>query len=54
MTDPNVMLYLAAKEGIDNIELIKVVMKKELVVALRNDDENKSRINLLKKLLKAK
>lgn len=54
VTDPNVMLYLAAKEGIDNIELIKVVMKKELVVALRNDDENKSRINLLKKLLKAK
>jgi len=54
VTDPNVMLHLATKEGIDNIELIKVVMKKELVVALRNDDENKSRINLLKKLLKTK
>ena len=52
VTDPNVMLYLAAKEGVDNIEMIKVVMKKELVVAFRDDDENKQRINLLKQLLK--
>jgi len=54
ITDPNVMLYLASKEGIDNIELIKVVMKKELVVALRDTKDNKACINLLKELLNDK
>jgi len=51
ITDPNVMLYVAEKEGIDNIEMIKVIMKKELVVALRNDSENMNRINNLNQLL---
>jgi len=54
VTDPNVMLYLAEKEGIVNIEMIKVIMKKELVVALRNGDDNKHRINILNQLLKEK
>ena len=55
ITDPNVMLYLAAKEGISNIELIEeIVIKKELVIALRNDKENKKRIELLEKILKNK
>jgi len=52
ITDPNVMLYLADREGIENIEVLKVIMKKELVVALRNDDENKHRIKILNQLLK--
>ncbi|MDM8549102.1 transporter substrate-binding domain-containing protein [Desulfobacterales bacterium HSG2] len=52
ITDPTVMMYLAEKNGIDNVETLKVVMKKELVVALRDDEDNRDRINLLKKLLK--
>ncbi|WP_027708200.1 substrate-binding periplasmic protein [Zooshikella ganghwensis] len=51
ITDPNVMLYLADKNGILNIELVKTLMQKELVVALRNDDENKARIERINKLL---
>lgn len=52
ITDPNVMLYLAAKEGISNVVAMdKIVMKKELVVAMRDDAKNKSRIELLKKTL---
>ncbi|MBF0572577.1 MAG: transporter substrate-binding domain-containing protein [Desulfamplus sp.] len=55
ITDPNVMLYLAAKEGISNIEVIEgTAIKKELVIALRNDKENKKRIDLLEKILKDK
>ena len=55
ITDPNVMLYLAAKEGISNIEVMEgTVIKKELVIALRNDKENKSRMELLEKLLMGK
>ena len=52
ITDPNVMMYLAGKNGIYNIETVKIVMKKELVVAFRNDEDNRERISLLKKLLK--
>ncbi len=53
ITDPKVMMYLAKKEGIFNVEpLDKTIVKKKLVVAFRNDDENKNRINLLTKLLK--
>ncbi|BCS96555.1 ABC transporter [Desulfoluna limicola] len=51
ITDPNVMMYLAEKEGINNIETIKVLMEKELVIAFRNDKENRKRLELLKKLL---
>ncbi len=54
ITDPNVMLYLANKEGVDKIEVIKKLMKKELVVALRNEPDNKSKIDLLNKLLTEK
>ncbi|MCP3925829.1 MAG: hypothetical protein GY714_24955 [Desulfobacterales bacterium] len=52
ITDPNVMKYLSEKEGISNIELFKLIMKKELVISLRDDEDNKKRISLLKKLLK--
>mgnify|MGYP001553429348 CR=1 FL=1 len=52
ITDPNVMLYLANKEGIDNVEVHKDVLKKELVISLRDDAENKKRIELLKKIIK--
>ncbi len=52
ITDPTVMMYLAVKNGIHNIEAVKVVMNKELVLAFRDDEDNMDRINLLKKLLK--
>lgn len=52
ITDPSVMLYSAKKEGVNNIVLVETITKKELVVAFRNDEENKNRIDLLKKLLK--
>lgn len=52
ITDPSVMMYLARRNGIDNVEPVKVVMKKELVLAFRDDEDNLDRINLLKKLLK--
>jgi polar amino acid transport system substrate-binding protein len=51
ITDPNVMIYLADKEGISNIEPVRVFMQKELVVACRNDEENKHRIKILNQLL---
>lgn len=51
ITDPSVMLYLAKKEGISNIEPVETITKKELVVGFRNDEENRHRIDLLKKLL---
>lgn len=52
ITDPKVMLYLAEKEGISNIEIFSDIMKKELVVAFRDDEENRKRLQLLVKLLK--
>lgn len=51
ITDPNVMIYLANKEGIDNIEPGKEIMKKELVLAFRAGKDNEKRLKLLKKLL---
>ncbi len=52
ITDPNVMLFLANKEGIDNIEPDIEIMKKELVLAFRVGKDNEKRLKLLKKLLK--
>lgn len=51
ITDPAVMLYLASKEGVDNIESLKVLEKKALVMAFRDGADNKKRMELLKKLL---
>ena len=51
ITDPTVMMYLAGRNGIYNVETVKVVMKKELVVAFRDDEDNRNRINLFRKLL---
>jgi len=54
ITDPGVMQYLADKEGISNIEFVKNITAKELVIALRDDADNKKRIQLLHKLLSDK
>jgi polar amino acid transport system substrate-binding protein len=52
ITDPNVMLYLAEQEGISNIETVSSIVKKELVVAFRDDEMNRKRLKLLERLLK--
>lgn len=52
ITDPNVMMYLAGKQGIYNVEPEAFLMKKELVVAFRKSEDNQHRILLLEKLLK--
>ncbi|WDE01556.1 hypothetical protein [Thalassomonas actiniarum] len=52
ITDPKVMLYLATEQGIDNIEYVKKIMDKELVVAFRDDEENRKRLQVLNNLLR--
>ncbi len=52
ITDPNVMLYNAKKEGIKNIEILKNnIQKKELVIAFRDDDINRQRLKFLNEIL---
>jgi polar amino acid transport system substrate-binding protein len=53
LTDPKVMLFLAEKEGISNIKVLNAsVENKPLVLAFRNDPDNKKRIEILKQLLR--
>lgn len=52
ITDPSVMMYLAEKEGIPNVEPVQTIMKKELVIAFRDGKDNLVRMNVLKKILK--
>ncbi len=54
ITDPNVMLYLAGKEGIGDIEEIKMITKKELVVLFKNDEAGRQRCKKLNSLLPGK
>lgn len=55
LTDPSVMLYMAEKEGIDNIIVVTMsIEQKALVVAFRNDPENKRRIDLLERILETR
>ena len=51
ITDPTVMHYLAAREGIDNIKTLQRLMKMPLVLAFRNSPENLELIEVLNKLL---
>ncbi len=52
ITDPNVMKYYAEPLEIRNFETVRVIMRKELVVAMRDDEENRERIELLYRILK--
>lgn len=54
VTDPRVMMFLAEQEGIADIELVRVLMKKELVIAFRDDAENRARLERLQRLLDAR
>ncbi|MBU2707232.1 transporter substrate-binding domain-containing protein [Zooshikella marina] len=51
ITDPSVMLYLSEKEGISDIEVLTVLMEKELVIAFRNDEENLKKLKWLNNFL---
>ena len=51
VTDPYVMTYLADKLGVDEIEVDKVLMRKALVLAIRNDEHAQERLQLLRDLL---
>ena len=51
IADPLVMMYLAEKNSIFNVETIQVIMDKELVLAFRDNEDNKDNINLLRKLV---
>ena len=52
ITDPKVMFYNAKKFGLRNIVVINnSIEKKDLVIALRNDEENKKRIELIKHII---
>lgn len=52
ITDPYVMTYLAERDGYGDIETVKILMKKELVIAFRNDEENLTRLKILKSILR--
>jgi len=53
LTDPNVMMYLAEKEGIYNVAPIEKIMEdKPLVISFRKGADNQKRIDFLKKILK--
>lgn len=55
LTDPNVMMYLAGKEGISNIEpLDKIIENKPLVISFRKGADNQKRIDLMEEILKNK
>ena len=51
ITDPEVMKYYSGILNISSIEPVGVIMRKELVVAMRDEEENKKRIELLEKIL---
>ena len=51
ISDPLVLDYLSAKHGVgDNINVVKMITKKELVLALRDDEDNLEKIKLMKEL----
>ena len=52
ITDPSVMKYFAEQLRMKGFETVEMIMKKELVIAMRDDDENRERIMLLEKILK--
>ena len=51
ITDPQVMKYFADLLNIKGFETAEILMKKELVIAMRDDAENRERIMLLEQIL---
>lgn len=52
ITDPDVMMFMAEKEGIGNISKLATITQKSLVIAFSNGAENKIKAELLEKILK--
>ncbi len=52
ITDAEVMFFQADKNNINGIEIFKHIVKKELVISLRDDDQNRATIELLQQILK--
>ncbi len=52
ITDPLVMKYYSNILNISGFETVDVIMRKELVVAMRDDEENRDKIILLESVLK--
>lgn len=48
------MKYFADLLRIRGFETIEIIMKKELVIAMRDDEENRKRIDILTKILSEK
>lgn len=53
ITDPVVMDYLAEQEGTVVVDTAKILMRKELVLAFRDDEDNRARLELLNQLIQA-
>lgn len=51
ITDPKVMLFLAEQNDVSNIEVVSTIMHKELVLAFRDDKENRQRLKALRQFL---
>lgn len=51
ITDPLVMHYLAAAEGMDNIKTLALVTRRPLVIAVRDTPENRNRLVILRQLI---
>lgn len=51
ITDPYVMTYLAQKRGDNEVEIDRILLRKDLVIALRKDSQVQARYRLLESLL---
>jgi len=51
ITDPKVMMYIAKREAITNVTILKSLMTNKLVIALTDSAENRSRIKQLTEIL---
>lgn len=52
ITDPRVLNFVAKKEGMEKVSILKIIMEKELVISMRDDLENAKRILRINQLLK--
>jgi polar amino acid transport system substrate-binding protein len=52
ITDPEVMRFVGAKEGVSGIAVVQILQEKDLVISLRDDAENRPRIERIREALK--
>jgi polar amino acid transport system substrate-binding protein len=51
ITDPEVMRFVGAKEGVSGIAVVQILQEKDLVISLRDDAENRTRIERIREAL---